>query len=96
MSLAVDALAAFRLTRLVIEDTITEPLRQRVKHRAMREVDSPGTAAKVETLLSCPWCVGFWVSCGVVAARRVAPRSWVPLAEVLALSAAVGIIAENT
>lgn len=95
MTLVIDALATFRLTRLIIEDTITAPLREKVKYQAMREVDTPGMAAKIETLLSCPWCVGFWVACGVVTARTVAPRLWDPAARVLALSAATGIIAEN-
>lgn len=92
---AVDGLAVFRITRLVIEDDITAPLREKVRHAAMREVDDPGLAAKLNTLLSCPWCVGMWVAFGVVAARRVAPQVWGPLATALALSAATGLIAEN-
>lgn len=95
MNLIVDMLATFRLTRLVIEDHITDGLRERVKHSAMRSVDSPGVAAKIDTFLSCPWCVSFHVGLGVVAARRFVPRAWGPLATVLALSAATGIIAEN-
>ncbi len=95
MTLVVDALACFRLTRLVIEDDITAPLREKVKHAAMREVDSPGLAAKIETLLSCPWCVSVYVGFGIVVLRRAAPRLWGPIATALALSAATGIIAEN-
>lgn len=93
--LVVDALASYRLTRLIVEDKITDGIREKVRHAAMRSVDSPGTAAKINTLLSCPWCVGWWVACGVVVARKVAPRIWEPVATALALSATTGIIAEN-
>jgi len=92
---SIDALATYRLTRLIVEDEITAPIRDRVRHAAMRSVDSPGVAAKVNTLLSCPWCVGWWVSCGVVVARRVAPRAWSPVAAALAFSAVTGILASN-
>ena len=93
--LVVDALASYRITRLIVEDDITAPLREKVRHAAMRSVDSPGVAAKVNTLLSCPWCVGWWVACGVVAARKVTPRVWEPVATAFAFSAVTGIIAEN-
>ena len=92
-ALVVDALAAYRLTRLVIEDTITDDIRERIRDAARRELDTPGAAAKIGKLLDCPWCAGFWVSLGVVVARTLAPRAWSPVARVLAVSAAVGLIA---
>lgn len=95
LALAVDVLAAYRLTRLVREDEITAGLRERVEHAAFRQIDSPGVAAKARTLIECPWCVGFWISTGVVVARTVAPKTWNKVAGVLAISAAVGIISEN-
>lgn len=51
---------------------------------------------KLATLATCPWCAGMYVSAGVAVLRRVAPRVWAPLARVLALSAAAGIIASAT
>ena len=95
VDLVVDALAAYRITRLVIEDKITEDLRTRVHVAALREIEDPATWSKVKTLLSCPWCVGFWISVGVVGARLAAPRVWRPIATAFALSAAVGLIEEN-
>lgn len=83
--LAIDALAAYRLTRLVAQDKITASLRRRL------DATVPG----VGSFVSCPWCVGFWVSCGVVLARRALPAAWGPVAEVLALSAVTGLVAEN-
>lgn len=47
------------------------------------------------TLLACPWCVSVWVGFGVVAARRIVPRLWDPVARALALSmlASAGAVA---
>lgn len=50
-------LAAFRLTHLVVVDSITEPVRDRVKARS----------AFFGELVTCYWCCGVWVS-GLVAA----------------------------
>ena len=84
--MVVDGLAAFRLTRLIVEDEIVADLRSAWFRR-----HDPGTT-KLGYLVTCPWCTGFWVSAGVVAARAVAPRAWGPAAKTLALSAAVGIL----
>lgn len=83
-ALAVDALAAFRLTRLVTRDTITAPLRARF---------DPTTRAG--ELIRCSWCTGVYVAFGVVAARRLVPRQWAPIADALAVAAVVGLIAEH-
>ncbi len=93
MTFLIDVLAAFRLTRLVTEDAITEGLRERVMAEAYRKPG--GVGAKVHKLVECPWCAGFWISAGVVAARTLAPKAWQPVAVVLATSGAVGLIAEN-
>lgn len=157
---AVDALAAFRLTRLVVEDTIADPPRDFVYEWAAggqtcdAELDPPDdseeattvvgsfrfrcqrpaghrselhetrvrwlgadedevvrwkdsdtgareagpvewTHPKVAELLGCPWCAGFWISIGVIAARRFAPRLWDPCARVLATGAIAGILGSD-
>lgn len=80
----VNAGAAYRLTRLLQVDNLP-PL------PAVRAwlVNRYPTHPLIE-LVDCPWCLGFWVSAGVVAADAVAPKLWRPLALALALSAAVG------
>lgn len=90
MDFVIDALAAYRITRLVTEDTITEPIRERIEARAI--ISGRKRLAK---LVSCPWCVGVYVGVGVVVARAVAPRQWAVAARALALSAATGIVAER-
>lgn len=103
----VDALAVYRLTRLVVGDTITKPLRERWIAAAYRRAGrigrdphdvGPGywsdqvvldgdTAPKLAVLVTCPWCSAVYVAAGVAVARRVAPRTWRPLARFLAAAA---------
>lgn len=89
LALAVDALATFRITRLVVEDEITSPIREAVWKR----YDVSDT--KLGYFLTCPWCVSIWVGAGVVAAHHVAPSVWKPVARTLAASAVTGMIASR-
>jgi hypothetical protein len=85
----VDALATARLTRLLTQDSITEPFRVRVE-RAEGAGHLPLGAGE---FVSCPWCVGVWVSAAVATARRVAPRAWNVAAGVLACAEVAGLLA---
>lgn len=118
-----DALALHRLTRLVTEDAITQPLRDRLILRQLnRHADSCcdgdveqafadadliadrggdpqeliarlDNPPKLATLITCRWCASVHVAMLAVCLRRVAPRWWNLLAEVMALSAAGTLIA---
>jgi hypothetical protein len=81
-----DALAAYRLTRLITEDD--QPFGRLRDHLAERH-----PAALITEWVHCPWCAGMWVATGVVVARAVMPKVWSPTATVLALSATVGLLA---
>lgn len=72
-------LAVMRLSRLVREDTILDPIRHRLvtHHRCSKWFPK---------FIRCPWCVSMWCAFGVVILRRVAPREWALTAEVLACS----------
>lgn len=48
---------------------------------------------KLARLITCPWCAGVWVGAGVVVVRAVAPRAWRPVARMLAVSEAAGLLA---
>lgn len=87
----IDALAAFRITRLLITDQITKEPRE-----AFQEWCLKGRRLKLLELSQCPWCAGMYVAFGVVAARRIAPRAWDPIAKALAFSAVTGILSEAT
>lgn len=87
-SFAVDAAAAWRVTRLVTEDTITAPVRDRA------DAATGPVGRWLSDLLSCPHCVGVWAAAAVVAARAVFPVGWPYAARALALAAAVSIVSE--
>lgn len=55
-------LAALRLTRLAIGDTISRPFREAL---ASREARQPWRS--LTQLFDCPWCIGFWISAAVTA-----------------------------
>jgi Protein of unknown function (DUF1360) len=82
----IDAVAVHRITRLIVEDEITSDLRSRwyEKHDPQE--------TKLGYLVSCPWCVSIWAGAAAVAARRVAPGAWSPLAHTLAFSAVAGAL----
>jgi hypothetical protein len=96
-ALAVNALAAYRLTRLVTRDSLPPlpAVRQHVLDKLDEIQNRRGVTADhpLTELVHCPWCVGFWISVGVVGAATLAPRAWRPLATALAFSAVVANIA---
>lgn len=97
VALAVNALAAYRLTRLWTRDSLP-PLprvRQHVLDKLDEIQDAKGSTEDhpLARLVDCPWCIGFWISVGVVGAATLAPRAWRPLATALAFSAVVANIA---
>ena len=84
--LLVNILAVHRMTHLVIDDKITEPLRDKI-------FDKFGQPHETWTyLLTCPWCASIWVAALAVAGILWFPLVWSPVALILALSSATGLI----
>jgi hypothetical protein len=88
VAVIVDALATYRLTRLLVSDGIADRPRDALLQR-LRDRNRN----KLVELIECPWCLGFWVAGAVVIARCGAPAVWGPTAKVLAFSAGAGIVA---
>lgn len=87
MTVLILVFAAYRLTRLSIDDKITEGVRGWV----LRRFDPTG---KPHYFFTCYWCAGLWVSFGVFIFARIVPgANWILIP--LAISAGVGIIAER-
>lgn len=64
-------LATFRLTRLVVYDSITRWFRE------LFDDGKPYTLiGTIKTLVNCPWCIGLWFAVVVSAAYFAAPFSW--------------------
>jgi hypothetical protein len=104
--LVIGALASYRITRLVTTDKITEPifepLRQWFEDRWIRKHypeyvpdavrASDEWQSKLAFLLSCAWCLGFWVSGMVTVILSVAYGLNYPILTWLAMSTVVGFL----
>lgn len=84
-TLLVGALATHRLTRLVLEDEVTRPLRERVLEAA--------PDGRLAYFLTCPWCVSVWVGAGFAALTAAAPVTAAAAGAVLAWSSVTGLLA---
>lgn len=89
LAVVVLALAVHRVTRLLVADKITEPLRLKLgvtrdgKYRPW-----------LGYLVTCPWCVGLWLSIAAVLAAAFLPWPWVAWPALTAASSSVtGLLA---
>ncbi|NYJ01620.1 hypothetical protein HNR19_002318 [Nocardioides thalensis] len=82
----IDALACYRLVKLVRDDRITQPVRQAVIDR-----QGPPEKSKVSYLLDCPWCLSVYFGAVLTLGRRRWRTGVDALARTLALSAAAGL-----
>lgn len=98
--LVLGALASYRITRLVTTDKIAEPFTERIRWFFERRWEAkhpeavPGDEwnSKLAFLLSCPWCLGFWVSGVVTVILSVAYGLNYPILTWLAMSTVVGFL----
>ena len=86
VDLAIDALATYRLVKLVKDDKITEPVRDRVV-----AAQGPPDQSKVSYLVHCPWCLSIYFGTAITLGRRLWPRPTSLAARVLALSSITGL-----
>ncbi|WP_413808131.1 DUF1360 domain-containing protein [Streptomyces sp. OE57] len=66
------ALAGYRLTQLGVHDSILDPVRDRVFDWQTRRPESSARAFIV-TLISCIYCLGWWLNGAVLAAWLLWP-----------------------
>lgn len=82
--LVIYALAVARVTGLIVTDSLTEPVRDKIIEQLD---DRPGTLGQsIATLIECPWCAGMWIS--LIAAPLVWAWGESPVMLVLALALA--------
>lgn len=93
------ALACYRVTRLVTMDKITEPIFDRLRfglERRWYEKHDGGSDthfnSKLAFMLSCPWCIGFWVSGAGTLLVSLAYGLDYPILTWFALSTVVGFL----
>ena len=87
--LVVLALAAYRITRLLVEDVVFEPVREFIWKRKP-------VSTKFGYLWTCYWCMGTWVSTFWFASWVIAPELVVVLSLILSISAIIGLISAWT
>lgn len=88
-------LAAFRVTRLLIEDEILDHPRNALFNRLALATRFHRPAQALATLLTCYWCLGFYVSILLTLLVFLVPYVGIPLATVLAVSALPGLLAST-
>ena len=84
LTLLVDVVAVYRLTRLVIQDEITEDLREAIWKKFPVET-------KIGYLITCEWCTSIWAGALIFGLRKTNPEFATWLSSTLAASAATGI-----
>lgn len=83
-------LVAYRITRLITLDKITEGFRNWAEDRA----ENSG-ADRLAYFITCPWCVGFYVSAFVVAITSVFVTVELYVWQCIAVGCVVGLIGSN-
>jgi hypothetical protein len=97
---ALASLAAYRVTRLATADKIAEPFMERLRwwfeKRWYAKHDEEGSQtdwnSKWAYLLSCAWCLGFWVSGVTTVLVSMAYGLDYPILTWLAMSTVVGFL----
>jgi hypothetical protein len=85
-TVALLALAAFRVFHLLAFDTILDSIR----HRLVK-AESPQ-----EEFLQCPWCTGFWVTLAWFLASEAWPHGSLVVAAPFAISAVLALVASHS
>jgi len=84
VALATDIIATYRLTKLVMEDKITEDFRNYVYEKFPRD-------SKISYFIGCPWCVSIWAGAVIFALRRIDPQVADMVSGILTASALTGV-----
>lgn len=94
LTFALDTLAVYRLTKLIIEDKLTEDMRRIVGEKFPFVTDKrtgQKRMSKIEYLFYCPWCVSIWAAVFIFTLRKISPETANYLSSILAASALTGI-----
>lgn len=84
--LAIRGLAAYRLTRLINRDEITEPVRNQIWRWY------PPERTKTGYLFTCEWCMSMYAASALQISRMIAPKTTSAIEGILAMSAITGLL----
>lgn len=85
LSLLTDIAATYRLTKLVLDDKLTEELRIKIYQKFPRD-------SKISYFIGCPWCVSVWAGAVIFTLRKVNPTGADIVSGLLAASAVTGVV----
>lgn len=80
-----DILATYRLTKLIMEDRITEDFRNLIYSKFPKD-------SMLSYLIGCPWCISIWAGLTIFTLRRVSPETADIVSGLLAASAVTGVV----
>ena len=80
------ALMVYRLTRLIIVDTIFTPVREWIFSK------KPPHSSSLGYLFTCEWCISLWLALPVVISYALFPSITLVIGYIFALSAIAGLI----
>ena len=86
LTIILSIVAIYRITAIIIDDRVFDRPREFIESRVK------GTWIDVPYLITCYWCLSFWVGLLCLPLMIFLPYIWVPLAFVLTASAASGIL----
>jgi len=89
VSFVILGLAVYRLTRLIVEDTVFEKIREKIFSKF-----SPSTSS-IGYLLTCYWCTSMYVATLVTIGYILVPSIFIIICLPFALSAIAGLISEK-
>lgn len=84
ISLVLDIVAVYRLTKLMIDDQIMDDVRNWVWNKY------PPETTKIGYLFTCPWCMSVWMGAAVFGLRKVDPTFADYTSSLLTASAVTG------
>lgn len=85
LSLLTDIVATYRLTKLILDDRLTEDLRVAIYSRFPRD-------SKIAYFIGCPWCISIWAGAVIFTLRKVNPTGADIVSGLLAASAVTGVV----
>lgn len=85
VSVLTDIVATYRLTKLIMEDKITEDFRNLIYEKFPKD-------SKLSYLIGCPWCVSIWAGLTIFTLRRISPETANVVSGLLAASAVTGVV----
>lgn len=92
LTLLSDALAVYRLTKLINEDRLTEPLRDLLSEKFPPKPQPIGFKQSLPVyFVHCPWCVSVWAAIAIFTLRKISPETADFISGVLATSAVTGV-----